>query len=170
MNLVSWAPATNLLSLYGAATWAKVGTASPQSQTHWGSTGSLSSPQWRLNPSAPLPSIRVQSPSRSPFLSHPNLPPTASCNDCPGPGEREDIHQAGPRHRVDSIPEHRGRTCRELSACPAEPQAREKEPLSTAPHFMRPLRGWLLLSLVDIQGLCKVTEYQCGFLPTQLIS
>lgn len=107
VNLVAWKPATQLLSLYGPATWAKVGTASPQSQTHWGSMGSLSSPQWRLNPSVPLSSIHTCSPPRSPFLSHPNLAPTASCNDCPSPAEREDTHQAGPCHRMDSIPEHR---------------------------------------------------------------
>lgn len=157
MNLVSRAPATKLLSLHGAAALAKVERTSPQTQTHEGSIGSLSRPRRRLNPSAPLPSTCAHSPPRSPFLSPPNLPPMASCNDCPGPEEREKIStKQDHTTRWTASRSTEGRTRRELSASPAEPQAREKEPLSTAVHSMRPLRGWLLLSLVDIQGLCKV--------------
>lgn len=76
------------------------------------------------------------------------------------------IIQAQEREKISTKQDHttgwtaaqstEGRTCRELSACPAEPQARDKEPLSTALHSLRLLRGWLFLSLVNIQGLCKV--------------
>lgn len=121
----------------GVASQAKVGAVSPQPQIHFGVTGNLSSPQWRLNCSLPLPFCLGHSPPRSPFLSRPNcfLPSVSCCHDCLGPGERERRYPSSTHRALKD------------SACPAISQAREKGPLSTALHSLKPQGGWTLPSL-----------------------